>query len=51
MVHATDRASFRQKLNNALPSLLNTLDVLQSKKMSERESESDECETDENTKT
>jgi hypothetical protein len=42
MVHKTDRAIFRRKLDNALPSLLNTLDVLQSKKMSEKEKESDD---------
>ncbi len=42
MVRATDRTRFRQKLNNAIPSLLNTLDVLQTKKMFEKENESDD---------
>jgi hypothetical protein len=39
MIRGNDRKTFRQKLNNAIPSLLNTLDELQTKKMSE---ESDE---------
>jgi len=42
MVRSTDRKIFRQKLNNAIPSLLNTLDELQTKKMFENEKESDE---------
>jgi hypothetical protein len=42
MVRQTDRAIFRRKLDNAIPSLLNTLDVLQTKKMFENEKESDE---------
>jgi hypothetical protein len=50
MVRSTDRSKFRQKMNNAIPSLLNTLDILQSKKMSEEEKESDEFDIDENIK-
>lgn len=46
MVRATDRANFRRKLDNAIPSLLNTLDAFQTKKMSENEIESDEFEID-----
>ncbi|CAF4203074.1 unnamed protein product [Rotaria socialis] len=47
MVRETDRVQYRQKLNNAIPSLLNTLDLLESKKASERDNESDEFEIDE----
>lgn len=48
MVHAADRTQFRRNLDNALPSLLNTLDVLQKKKACEL---SDESEKDENIET
>jgi hypothetical protein len=53
MVRSTDRSIFRQKLDNAIPSLLNTLDNLQSKKMSdeEKESDDDDDEIDDNIKT
>ncbi|CAF4019707.1 unnamed protein product [Rotaria sp. Silwood2] len=47
IVRATDRAAYRQKLNNAIPSLLSTLDLLQMKKNSEIQKESDEFEIDE----
>lgn len=39
MVRSTDRKTFRKNLDNALPSLLNTLDILQTRKMSENEKE------------
>ena len=39
MIRENDRKTFRRKLDNAIPSLLNTLDELQTKKMLE---ESDE---------
>lgn len=42
MVRSTERATFRRKLDNAIPSLLNTLEILQTKKLSESEKESDE---------
>jgi len=42
MVHKTDRAIYRRKLDNAIPSLLNTLDVLETNKMFENEKESDD---------
>jgi hypothetical protein len=42
IVRKTDRAIYRQKLDNAIPSLLNTLDVLQTNKIFENEKESDE---------
>ncbi len=35
MTREKDRKIFRQKLNNAIPSLLNTLDELQTKKILE----------------
>jgi len=35
MIRGNDRKTFRQKLNNAIPSLLNTLDELQTKKILE----------------
>ncbi len=41
MLRDNERKAFRQKLNNAIPSLLNTLDELQTKKMRESENESD----------
>ncbi|CAF3731285.1 unnamed protein product [Adineta steineri] len=46
MVRSTDRATFRRKLDNALPSLMNTLNILEKKKMSENEEESDEFDID-----
>ena len=39
MMRENDRKTFRRKLDNALPSLLNTLDELQTRKMSEHESD------------
>ena len=51
IVRATDRAAYRQKLNNAIPSLLNTLDLLQTKKISEIENENNEFEIDETIET
>ena len=47
MIRATERARFRHKLDNAMPSLLNTLDLLQTKKISEIEKDNDEFEIDE----
>ncbi|CAF1360680.1 unnamed protein product, partial [Rotaria sordida] len=46
VLRTTDRAAYRQKLNNAIPSLLNTLDLLEMKKISEIEKKNDEFEID-----
>ncbi len=35
MIRENDRKTFRRKLDNAIPSLLNTLDELQTRKLSE----------------
>jgi hypothetical protein len=39
LAHSTDRKTFRRKLDNAIPSLLNTLEEFQTKKMLEKEKE------------
>ncbi len=46
MIREKDRKIFRQKLNNAIPSLLNTLDELQTKKILEKDKESDDNDVD-----
>ncbi|CAF0826126.1 unnamed protein product [Adineta ricciae] len=47
VVRSTERKTFRRKLDNAIPSLLTTLDTLQARKISENEKESDSSEKDE----
>lgn len=42
MVRETERKTYRRKLDNAIPSLLNTLDELQSRKTLEEQAEDDE---------
>ncbi len=44
VARSTDRKTFRRKLDNAIPSLLNTLEEFQTKKMLEKESD-EEIET------
>ena len=47
VVRSTERKTFRRKLDNAIPSLLTTLDTLQARKISENDKESDSSEKDE----
>jgi hypothetical protein len=39
MIRENDRKTFRRKLDNAIPSLLNTLDELQTRKLLEENDE------------